>query len=524
MNLHSFFPKPSTRSAIASPALADSHSQASQDVAPHQAIATAFKSLRLPSLLASGSLLLAACPAFADGTAAGTVIRNQAKASFDNANTPGSGSPIVVDSNEVTVTVSEIAGITLSNIGATEAPSGVNGEGPEQSNGQINGNDLLYFDYVITNVGNDPTQFFIPDRPSNVVNATFSPSSYGPVQIIGYDPDGPGGSTTATDLSANPIAIPNGGSTTGSLTIPGSSGSFGPNGTVTVRVPVKLNNGLAVGDIVEVLLGDTDPTPNNQNQPLSSGGSNQDLTTQDNSGTDNSDQNGAPVNGEREASSNQTVTVSAIAGRPNLLLVKRITAINGQAVSLDGDDLASYSDEAANPYDDNNSDLPSPQPSGGPQADTTFWPDPSSFLIGGIDGGNVRPGDELEYTIYFLSTGELDANGVVFCDRIPENVTFVPTAFNNGFPAAPNGIPTDDHGILLNQNGNSLGLSNAADGDRGRYVPANVSLTDLYPQLNNCGTNNNGAIVVELNTIPKATSAGAPIGASGFVRFRGQVK
>ena len=523
MNLRFFSYQPKTPRQLTCQAVAKVASQQSSIITPYSHL-SALPTVILTGLMTAGGIAITALPSLAEGTPAGSIIRNQAKASFDNANSPGSGSPIVVDSNEVSVIVSEIAGITLSPLGATEAPSGVSGAGPQQDNGQINGSDILYFDYVITNVGNDPTQFFIPDRPSSIVNATFDAGLYGPIQIIGYDPDGPSGASAATDLSGTPVAVPNGGSATGNLSIPGSTGSFAPDGTVTVRIPVKLNTGLAVNDIVEVRLGNTDPAPNNQNQPLSPSGSNTDLTTQDNSGTSNGDQDGAPVNGEREASINQTAIVSNLAGSPNVLLVKRITAINGQPISLDGDDLAIYTDEAANPYDDNDQDIPGPQTIGGPQPDTTNWPDPSSFLIGGIDGGNVRPGDELEYTIYFLSTGELDAQDVVFCDRVPENVTFTPTAFNSGFPTDPNGIITTDHGILLNQNGTSLSLSNVADGDRGRYFPPNSSLTDIYPQLTNCGTNDNGAVVVELQTLPTATAPGLPTDASGFVRFRAQVK
>ncbi len=516
MNLRFSHAKPAVQSALVPPRPSSPRSSPRSHFS--------LKSLLLAGILSSSSLVLSAIPVWADGTTAGTVIRNQATASFDNANSPSSGSPSIVTSNEVTVTVSEIAGITLSAIGATEAPSGVSGAGPEQDNGNINGSDILYFDYIITNVGNDPSQFFIPGSPNTVVNASFDSGLYGPIQIIGYDPDGPSGSATITDLTGNPVAIPDGGTITSGLTIPGSNGSFGPDATVTVRIPVKLNTNLAVGDIVEVVLGDTNIPPDNQNQPLLASGNSTDLTTQDNSGSDNGDQTGAPTNGEREASINQTATVSSLAGRPNVLLVKRITAINGQAVSLDGDNLSIYIDETNNPYDDNDLDIPGPQTSGSPQPDTTHWPDPSSFLIGGIDGGNVRPGDEIEYTIYFLSTGELDAQDVVFCDRVPENVTFTPTAFNTSFPADPNGLVNSDHGILLNQNGTSLALSNVVDGDRGRYFPAGSSLTEIYPQLTNCGTNENGAVVVELENLPRATSPATPVGASGFVRFRGQVK
>ncbi len=227
---------------------------------------------------------------------------------------------------------------------------------------------------------------------------------------------------------------------------------------------------------------------------------------------------------ETNNSDSDSTTILEAIGQPNVLLVKRITAINGQPISLNGDNLSSYIDEITNPYDDNNQEIPGPPTSGGPQPDTANWPTPSSFLIGGIDGGKVRPGDELEYTIYFLSSGELEANEVLFCDRVPENIIFNPSAFNSGFPADSNGIANSDHGILLNHNGTSQSLSNLADGDRGYYFPPNSSLTALYPQLSDCGNNDNGAIVVDLQTLPSATAPGTPIGASGFVRFRGQVK
>ena len=58
-----------------------------------------------------------------------------------------------------------------------------------------------------------------------------------------------------------------------------------------------------------------------------------------------------------------------------------------------------------------------------------------------INGSNVSPGDELEYTIYFISTGDSPAKNVLFGDgfarrlhRVPENVTFIPTAFNSNPP------------------------------------------------------------------------------------------
>lgn len=206
-------------------------------------------------------------------------------------------------------------------------------------------------------------------------------------------------------------------------------------------------------------------------------------------------------------------------GKPNLLLVKRITQVNGSAFTQNGDNLATYINELGNPYDDNTLD----NPAAPARPDTDKWPTPSTFLLGGVNGGNVRPGDELEYTIYFLSAGDSDANTVLFCDRVPENVTFIPTSFNGQTPAA-GGLGMGDRGILMNQGGSISSLTNTSDGDIGQYVPAGTTLTALYPQLSTCGTNTNGAIVVNLGTLPKANSAGSPPNSYGWIRFRGKVK
>jgi trimeric autotransporter adhesin len=213
-----------------------------------------------------------------------------------------------------------------------------------------------------------------------------------------------------------------------------------------------------------------------------------------------------------------------IVNNPNVLLVKRITAINGGTSTFGGDSLAGYIDELTNAYDDNTITIPTqPNPSDPPK-DTNNWPTLSSFMRGGINGGNIKPTDELDYTIYFLSTGDSDATNVLLCDRVPSNVTFVPTAFN-GQATAPGGLGTGDRGILFNQGTTTGSLSNIGDGDIGQYLAPGISIGSVYPSLgNSCGTNDNGAIVVNLGTIPKADGPGSPPNSYGFVRFRGRVK
>ncbi|MEM7554625.1 MAG: hypothetical protein AAF378_11075 [Cyanobacteria bacterium P01_A01_bin.84] len=216
-------------------------------------------------------------------------------------------------------------------------------------------------------------------------------------------------------------------------------------------------------------------------------------------------------------------------GLPNILLVKRITAINGGTQTVNGNDLAAYVDENDNPYDDNDITVADPVDPDDPKKDTENWPDddsngkPDEFLVGGVYGGRINPGDELEYTIYFLSSGDDTAKKVLFCDRVPSNTTFIPTAFNSETNKAPGGL-NSDRGILWNYDGNIQSLTNAKDGDVAQYFPPGVDPKTVYPNVNCGGDNNNGAVVVNLGNLPNATAPGTPTGSYGFVRFRGKVK
>ncbi|MGC1307548.1 MAG: hypothetical protein WA885_09985 [Phormidesmis sp.] len=242
------------------------------------------------------------------------MIRNQATGSFTD---PSSGNTQNIESNIVEVTVVEVAGITVTSTGFTEAPSGVAGAGPNQDDGTINTEDVVYFTFNITNVGNDPTQFFIPGN-ATVTNGSIS----GPIQIISYDTDGSSETTLPT-----PIDIPGSGITTGAASALGlPNGSIAPNGTVTVRIPVKADAGLSDGDSITVVLGDTD-AGNRGNQVYSDGGNNRDLYTEDNQDADTVDvaattvteteAAGTPTNGDatfhrQEASATQAVAVTLV--------------------------------------------------------------------------------------------------------------------------------------------------------------------------------------------------------------------
>ncbi len=209
-------------------------------------------------------------------------------------------------------------------------------------------------------------------------------------------------------------------------------------------------------------------------------------------------------------------------GNPNLLLVKRITGINGLPQKRNGDSLGNYENEATNLYDDNDNAATPPNV----QPTTNKWPlipnTTNPFLLGAIDGGTIKPNDSIEYTIYFLSTGDIPAKKVLFCDRVPSNVTFMPTAFN-GLVAGANGLTGADRGIAVNLSGTIKSYTNVGGDDFAQYFPPNTQPSTVFPNISCGGANTNGAVVVNLGNITNAT-APSTSGSYGFVRFQGQVK
>jgi uncharacterized repeat protein (TIGR01451 family) len=209
---------------------------------------------------------------------------------------------------------------------------------------------------------------------------------------------------------------------------------------------------------------------------------------------------------------------------PNVLLVKRITALNGQLVTANGVPLNVYRNQSDYPYDDNNN---APPTTTYPKPGTTKWPNTisnasSSFLLGAINGVSVKPNDELEYTIYFLSAGDADANNVSLCDLIPEYQTFVPTAYNS-----PSSSTLGNRGMALSiGNTAQIGLTNSNDTDQGRYYFPGTTLPTACKSAGVIPPNINGAVVINLGNLPKPTSgvngAAAPNG-YGYIRFRTKI-
>jgi hypothetical protein len=249
------------------------------------------RQLVLGLLLAGGSFALAK-PLLAQTvpTAPGTVLRNVFTGTYDGAAAP-------VTSNEVTLEIAEIAGVTVT----AQTPSD---PGPDPG-------DALTVEFDLCNVGNDPTRIFIPGVARLVGPNAASFTLGTPLQVIAVGGTGCG---KGTDLPT-PIAVPATGSNSGTLAGLPNAGSLLPGQSIRVRVPVTAKVTAQKGDKVTVVLGDA-PLPTGQTTQsvqnvASAAPGTTDVYTIDNTGTANGDSATDPLNGTREAMDGQDLVVGA---------------------------------------------------------------------------------------------------------------------------------------------------------------------------------------------------------------------
>ena len=146
------------------------------------------------------------------------------------------------------------------------------------------------------------------------------------------------------------------------------------------------------------------------------------------------------------------------------------------------------------------------------------------YLKGAIDGGNVKPNDEIEYTIYYLNSGNVAAKNLRICDRLHKNLVFQ-TQFDLGNAATLNS------GIKLTPGTNITQYLTNASGDDDGYL----STTSTLPTNCNLVSNtidssklSDNVVVINLadntNYLPGSISPGNPPNAYGYVRFKAKVK
>ena len=223
------------------------------------------------------SLLFPLLASAQNATAAGTPIINRATGTYEDPSQPG----ITIDttSNTVTVTVAEVAGITVTDGGTTDSTPLT----------PILGTDTITYAFLITNVGNDTTSILIP-----------APVITGPATLTGtitYDIDANGDGTFEL---------------LGQTLIAAQAAILRPGGGIRVNVPVLVDATATSGAPIVVRLGDTPPNDNGattQNQLSTNLAT--DLRTVDAANGTAGETTGIPTNGEREASRFIRVLVGA---------------------------------------------------------------------------------------------------------------------------------------------------------------------------------------------------------------------
>jgi hypothetical protein len=267
-----------------------------------------YQSVVATALLTS-SLFQFIAPVLAEGTAAGQSISNTATATYEDPNDPGT--TINTTSNTVVVTVAEVAGITLNASGVTD-----------NNGGTVAVGDLLIYTYTLTNVGNDATQFRVPNLAKTTGPGTVSGTlpNNGTPNNLQYSTDG---GTTWQNITGAEAIIP----------------SIAPGGSVLVRVPVTVQAGAQANDIITVTLGETPGDAQNQLRSPDGG----DVYTVDNADGTPGEVNGVPVNGTREASSTEQIKVGTTVKTFSLATVlKTRSAYNNAGTTAITDDKLSY--------------------------------------------------------------------------------------------------------------------------------------------------------------------------------------
>ena len=176
------------------------------------------------ALLALAVLCLVAAPALGQATTGGTQIDNQASATYSDGTNSYS-----VTSNIVTVTVANVAGLTIT-------PDG--GSVPTVVSGQTG----VDFTFTVTNSGNFPTQVRFPASGAAVGLTGSATVTQAVIDVNGNGIDG-----GDTDILGNGSAV----------LYPSSPGPYlARNASFNVVVRVSVNAAAASGSTVSVTLGD----------------------------------------------------------------------------------------------------------------------------------------------------------------------------------------------------------------------------------------------------------------------------
>jgi uncharacterized repeat protein (TIGR01451 family) len=183
-----------------------------------------------------------------------------------------------------------------------------------------------------------------------------------------------------------------------------------------------------------------------------------------------------------------------------LILVKRITAINGQTVNPH--DQKTVLNEVVDSATTTNDDP------------TRKWP--ASYLKGAVNGGIILPGDTVEYTVYYLNDSGADTKDLYICDPIRGQQTYMAGSIE----------------ILPSGSTIPISLTDAVDTtiDRANHYLAGAAPTDCNAKNSTISGRDNGGIAIRITgtgstiqpnlpAIPAATSSGTPANSYGSFKF-----
>jgi GEVED domain len=227
---------------------------------------------------------------------------------------------------------------------------------------------------------------------------------------------------------------------------------------------------------------------------------------------------GLAINGEVEDYRVKFDTRANIGAK--VILVKRITAIK-QAGSSTWSRIKNPNEPAAtatvlntvvaNPAEPTNLNYLNPN-----------WPTPS-YVVGAANAGKILPGDELEYTIYYLNSKNAPATSLKICDPIRGGQTYTPNSMQlfPGSSSAAFGL--SDATLTTVDRANSYTTS-----------PLDCNIGGVGYNVSAAARNTNGGVAVQLvgngastqpdlSAIPGATAPATPTTSYGWFRFTTKV-
>jgi hypothetical protein len=157
-------------------------------------------------------------------------------------------------------------------------------------------------------------------------------------------------------------------------------------------------------------------------------------------------------------------------------------------------------------------------------ASTINWPS-TTYLVGAVNAGKIKPGDELEYTIYYLNaqTQGTSATSLKICDPIRGGQTYAPGSMQ----------------LLPGNASTPIGLTDLATDttvDRANSYVAGAAPADCNANNSTIlnGTRDNGGVAIQivgtgtsvqpnLSAIPGSTAPGTPNTSYGWFRFTTKV-